>query len=115
MTPYQTSYAIRYNIPSIQKQIEAAAMVAAQDILNEDPATPDHANREQWAAWAYQSSSVAWVPFGWAVAMNATIMSAVEADSSGSTVADSDVQFVVNGALPKVIDQWAASQPAKSP
>jgi hypothetical protein len=115
MTPYQTSYTIRYNIPLIQQQIEAATMVAAQDILNEDPTTPDHANRELWAAWAQQSSSVAWVPFGWPVAMNAAIMSAVEADPSGSTVKDSDIQFVVNAALPTVITQWVASQPAKSP
>lgn len=109
-TPYTTSYSIRYEIRSIQQQIEVAVMTAAQNIVAEDPTTPDHANRIAWANWANESSSVAWIPFGWPVAMNPAIQAAVEADPSGQTVADSDVQFVVNSNVEAVITEWIANQ-----
>jgi hypothetical protein len=115
MTPLQISYSIRYSLPPIQQQIEAAVMLAAQDIQNENSTAPDHADRLAWANWAAVSSSVAWVPFGWPVAMNASIMSQVEAEPSGTTVADSDIEFVVNSVLETVITSWVANQPAKSP
>jgi hypothetical protein len=104
-TPYTSSYALRYQIPSVQQQIEVAV------INNEDPATPDHANRAAWATWANKNSSVAWNPFAWPVAMNPTIQAAIQADPSGQTVADSDVQFVVTSALPQVIADFVAHPP----
>jgi hypothetical protein len=102
-TPYTASYALRYQIPSVQQQIEVAVIHDAVNIQNEDPATANHANRLAWATWANQNSSVAWNPFAWPVALNATIQASVQADPSGQSVKDSDVQFVVDGALPEVI------------
>lgn len=88
-------------------------MTAAQDILAEDPSAPDHANRIAWANWANSNSSVAWNPFAWPVAMNPAIEAEVEADPSGQTVKDSDIQFVVNSNVEAVITEWIANQPAK--
>jgi hypothetical protein len=70
-----------------------------------------HANRLKWADWANKNSSVAFEPFRWPVSMNSTIQASVAQDPSGSTVADNDVQFVVNGALPGVIADFVANPP----
>jgi hypothetical protein len=110
-TPYTSSYALRYGITSVQQQIEVAVIHDVEDINNEDPATPDHANRVAWARWANQSSSVAWLPFAWPVAMNSTIQASVQADPSGQSVTDNDVQFVVTSVLPKVIADFVANPP----
>jgi hypothetical protein len=110
-TPYTSSYALRYQIPSVQQQIEVAVVHDVEDISNEDPATPDHANRLAWATWANKSSSVAWIAFAWPVAMNPTIQGSVQADPSGQSVQDNDVQFVVTSMLPKVIADFIAHPP----
>lgn len=110
MSAYTSSYAIRYTIPSLQHQIEVSVVHAAEDIHNEDPATVDP-NRLRWANWVAKSSSVAWSPFSWPVALNPTIAAAVEADPSGQTVQDSDVQFVVNTNLDSVIADFIANPP----
>ena len=110
-TPYTSSYALRYQIPSVQQQIEVAVIHAVEDIFNEDPVTADHANRHAWATWANKNSSVAWNPFAWPVAMNSTIQASVQADPSGQSVKDSDVQFVVNSILPQVIADFVANPP----
>lgn len=112
MSDYTTSYAIRYQTPVLNpEKTEVAVITAAEQIQNEDPATADHANRLAWANWAVGNSSVAWQAFGWAVSLNASIRTSVEADPSGQSVADSDVQFVVNSALPQVIAQFIAKPP----
>lgn len=103
MPAYQTSYKIRYQIPSLQEQIEVATMTASQDIQNEDANTEGHEDRLAWANWANKNSGQAWLAFAWPVAMNPSIQTAIETDPSGATVGDADVQFVVNSALPKVI------------
>lgn len=99
-------------VPSVQQQIEVAVIHAAQDIQNEDPAAPDHANRSAWARWANDNSSVAWNPFAWPVGMNPAIQAAIAADPSGQTVLDGDVQFVVNANLDAVIAGFVANPPA---
>lgn len=109
MPAYQTSYNIRYQIPSLQEQIEVATMIASQDIQNEDVATEGHAGRIAWANWANKNSNQAWLAFAWPVAMNPSIQTEIETDPSGATVKDSDVQFVVNSALPKVIADYVAN------
>jgi hypothetical protein len=111
-TPYTASYALRYQIPSVQQQIEVAVITAAGAIVTEDPATADHANRIAWANWANQNSSVAWIPFAWPVAMNQSIQASVEADPSGQSVKDSDIQFVVNSNVEAVITYWVAHPPS---
>jgi hypothetical protein len=109
MTPYQASYQVRYQIPSLQQQIEVAGVKCCEDIKNEDPATPEHEDRLSWATWYSKNSSMGWVSFAWAVSMNATIQAAIQADPSGATVTDSDVQFVVNSALPAVVADYVKS------
>jgi hypothetical protein len=81
------------------EKIEVAAIHAASDIKNEDPGTPDHANRLAWANYVNKSSPVVVSSFAWPCAMNPTISAAIAADPSGLTVSDNDVQFVVNGNL----------------
>jgi hypothetical protein len=95
----------------LSQQTEVAVVTAAGQITNEDPATPDHANRLAWANWATVNSSVAWQSFAWPVANNPSIVTAVKADPSGSTVLDSDVQFVVNSNLEIVIADFVANPP----
>jgi hypothetical protein len=111
MSAYTSSYAIRYTIPSLQQQIEVAAVHSAEDIHNEDPATPNHPNRLAWANWVAKNSSVSWLAFSWPVALNPTIQASVQADPSGQSVADSDVQFVVNSNLEAVIADFVANPP----
>jgi hypothetical protein len=111
MSTYTDSYRLRYQLPSVQEQIEVAIIHDVEDINNEAPTTPDHANRLAWADWANKNSSVAWNPFAWPVAMNATIQASVQADPSGQSVKDSDVQFVCDSVLPQVIADFIAHPP----
>jgi hypothetical protein len=112
MSNYTISYAIRYLTPYLSQQTEVAVVTAAGQIQNEDASTPDHANRLAWANWAITNSSVAWQPFAWPVASNPAIVQAVTTDPSGQTVQDSDVQFVVNSNVERVIADWVANKPA---
>jgi hypothetical protein len=112
MSNYTTSYAVRYSTPALSQKTEVAVVTAAGQIQNEDPATPDHTNRLAWANWAIPNSSVAWQSFAWPVAENPTIVAAVTDDPSGQSVQDSDVQFVINSILPKVIAEFVAHPPA---
>ena len=111
MSDYTISYAIRYSTPHLSQQTEVAVVIAAGQITNEDPGTPDHANRLAWANWATPNSSVAWVSFAWPVASNPAIVAAVTVDPSGQSVKDSDVQFVVNSNLEIVIAEFVKNPP----
>jgi len=111
MSDYTTSYAIRYSTPHLLQQTEVAVVTAAVSIQNEDPGTPDHANRFRWANWAIPNSSVAYAPFSWPVANNPSIVQKVTEDPSGQSVPDSDVQFVVNGYVETVVTEWVAANP----
>jgi hypothetical protein len=95
----------------LQQQVEVAGVKACEDIKNEDPATPDHVNRAEWAMWYSKNSQTGWVSFAWSVAMNATIQAAIQADPTGATITDNDVQFVVNSVLPSVIADFIAHPP----
>src|SRR5258705_2211475 len=112
MSAYTDNYHLRYAISSVQQQTEVAVIHAASDIQNEDSATADHANRLAWANWSNKNSSVAFEPFRWPVAMNPSIQASVAADPSGQSVADADVQFVVNSVLPQVIADFVAKPPS---
>jgi hypothetical protein len=87
-------------------------MVAVTDIINEDPGTPDHSNRRAWAEWANLNSQIAYTYFMWSVAMNPSVVTEVEADSSGEGVLDSDIQFIVNANMDKVIAECVENPPA---
>jgi len=111
MSDYTVSYSIRYSTAHLSQQTEVAVVTAAVSIQNEDPATADHANRLRWANWAVTNSSVAWQSFAWPVANNPSIVQKVTDDPSGQTVADGDVQFVVNSYVEIVITEWAKNNP----
>lgn len=111
MSDYLDSYKMRYQTPSLMAQIEVAMVHAGNDILNEDPAAPDHANRLAWAQWSMANSSVAFAPFGWPVCQNPAILTSYQADPSGATILDSDVQFVVNSMVPQVVANFVANPP----
>ena len=99
MSAYTASYSVRYLVPSLNQQVEVAVVHCVNDIFNEEPSVPNHSNRWNWASWANKNSKLAYEAFRWPVAMNPTIASAVEANPTGATVSDSDVQFVVNSNL----------------
>jgi hypothetical protein len=111
MSAYTVSFSVRYEIPSLQRQTEVAMMHCVTDISNEAIDAPDHANRLAWANYANGNSSGAVMPFLWPVATNPAVVNAVTEDPTGATVLDSDVQFIVNGALDKVIADWVKNNP----
>jgi hypothetical protein len=108
----QVMYNIRGQIPNLLQRVEAAVMVASEDIMNEAEATPDHANRLAWAGWANSNSGVATLYFMWPLAMNPSVQSSVADTPDGSTVPDTDIQYVVNAALPRVLEQCKKEPPA---
>lgn len=82
------------------RQVMFAVWSAANDVMNEDPATDRHGKRVDWARKIRNGGIAAaeeWtkrvIP---QVLMNATIQAAPEA------VTDADVQFVVNG----LVNNW---------
>lgn len=95
---YSDVYNLRYESTSIKSRVEVAVTVAAQDILNEDGAVDNHANRVLWAQWALKNSRAAADQMMWGVVGNATIQT--EGDSSS----DADIQFVVNGLVDTFAD-----------
>jgi hypothetical protein len=109
MSVYTDSFAIKYTVQHLREQTEVAMIHACEDIKNEAPSTPDHANRIAWATWANKNSSQAYEPFRWPVAMNPSIQAQIAIDPSGQTVPDSDVQFVVNANVNAVIADWVAN------
>lgn len=112
---YKQEYAIRYTLTGIQQQIEVAVVTAATAIINEDPTTPDHVNRLNWANFAIQLSSSATDFFKWPIAQNATIQASVAADPTGNSVADNDVQFVVNSEVTAAVAAYKTSPYYKPP
>lgn len=74
-------------------QVAGACMVAARDIINEDPGTENHANRIIWANAARINPDGAAITMLISVLDNATIA----ADVANAT--DNDVQFVVNSLI----------------
>lgn len=104
-------YSIKYSIPALFQRTESAVIIAARDIYNEATSTPDHAHRLKWAQYTNVNSSVSTIYFMWSLAMNSTIQAAVEADPSGETVTDNDIQFVVSSSLPQVLDDFKANPP----
>jgi hypothetical protein len=111
MSAYTIGYSIRYGIPKLQQQAEFAVVTAADNIKNEDAATPDHANRLNWATWIDHNSAIGVIPFMWPLALNPSIQAAIANDPTGASIPDADVQFVVNSNLEFVIAAWVANPP----
>lgn len=115
MSNYTTGYAIRYTVNSIQRQAEVAVVTAADQVKNEDPVAPNHADRYKWAVWIDTNSAAGTWPFMWPIAMNPSIQAAYESDPSGDSIPDGDIQFIVNSNLDYVISRWVAEQAAAAP
>ncbi len=76
-------------------RLAMALAIAAQDIENEAPETPDHERRLAWAKRALGGQALSDAQkIIWRVALNPVLAAAGE-----SGVVDSDVQWVVNGLL----------------
>jgi hypothetical protein len=86
-------YNTRYENSTLLKKTAAAVSKAAQDILNEDPETSNHANRLVWAKVAIVNTIEKTYSMMWYIASNATIA----ADPENAT--DNDIQYVVNGSI----------------
>jgi len=87
------TYNLRYNSATLQSKVVAAVAKAAMDILNEDPATANHADRVTWAAEALSHTKTVAEKFMWGVVSNASIAAA------GEDATDNDIQFVVNSLI----------------
>jgi hypothetical protein len=113
---YTVAYTIRYNLPSVQQQVEAAVMRIADTIMNEEATAPDHANRLRWAQWAIVSSSVAGIAyFGWVVAFYPAVFASVTEDPSGASVKDQDISAAVEKAFPNALAAFIANPPSGTP
>ena len=111
MSNLQVEYNIRYSVVSLTQRTESAVMTAIQDIINEDPSAPDHANRYAWAQWANTNTKFASIYFMWGLAMNPSIQATVTGDPSGESVPDGDIQFVVNSNIEMIITDCVANPP----
>lgn len=74
-------------------QVAGACLVAARDILNESPATANHANRIIWATAAKKN------PKGTARTLLVYVLDNATVAASLPNAVDSDVQFVVNSLI----------------
>lgn len=77
------------------KRFQAACLIAARDIKAEDPGTPMHERRMEWADAILQSEPVqssfrVLRHLRYAIATNAAFQSA------GAAITDNDIQFIVN-------------------
>lgn len=78
----------------------AAVWKASTDIVHEDPATPQHAQRIDWAKRALvsngQAQSYAFIITRLTFSENTTLQDKWMQDNSGISITDGDIQFVVN-------------------
>lgn len=94
---YSDVYNLRYESVTLKNRAEVAIVTAAQNILNEDPATDNHANRIIWAQWSMKNSKTAAEQMMWGLVGNTTIQ------ANGDSSTDNDIQFVIDG----LIDHFA--------
>lgn len=89
----QETYKLRYQDPDFKGRVVAAIARVAQGITNEDPATPNHVNRLNYAQmWFAQLDGVA----------EGMLWSVVNADSiqaTGTASDDATIQAVVDPIL----------------
>lgn len=85
----------------IKNRAAAAAINAARAVLVEDIATPNHALRVKWAAWAFgnlEAAGLEMLPF---LVADPTVAQARDAAT------DNDIQAVVNVAVAAVCQRFA--------
>lgn len=94
MATYMELFNLRYSNLTLRARTAVACVKAAQDVLNEDPGTTDHAKRVAWANAALSDANGMAEKLMWGVLGNSTIQ------ASGDASTDNDIQFVVNGLIP---------------
>lgn len=86
-------YNLRYESASLKNRVTAAIAKAAQDVLNEDPGTTNHADRIVWADAALSNAPAMAERMMWGVLLNSAIQ------SNGESSSDSEVQTAVNSLI----------------
>jgi len=84
------TYNLRYTSETMKSRVTAAVAQNAADIINEDPATPNHENREQWANFALANTPGIAENAMWSVVMNPTI------NAAGDNATDQDILFATS-------------------
>jgi len=90
---YLETYNLRYQSQTLRPRVAVACVRAAQDILNESPATTDHAKRVAWANSSMSNADGMADRMMWGLIGNSTIQ------SLGDAATDNDIQFVVNSLI----------------
>lgn len=94
MANYLELYNLYANGGALLSRFEIACLKAANDVINESPATEAHAARVQWAhAVLLDPRPHALRILRRAIASNTTLQ------VQGEGVTDGDIQFIVNGLL----------------
>lgn len=84
----------------------AAVWAAATAIVLEDPATPQHANRVDWAKRTLlldKAQTYAGIVMKLAFSENATFRAALPLQDNGSAIGDADIQATVATYVPKFV------------
>jgi hypothetical protein len=95
---YVDVYNLRYESVNLSNRAEVAVTIAARDVLSEDPATDNHANRVIWAHWALANSRKASDQMMWGLVANSTVQ------TNGDSTSDNDIQFVINSLIDSFAD-----------
>lgn len=96
---YLEIFSLRFNSNDLKNRIAVAASIAANDILNEDPQTSNHAARAAWARKALDNSLGIAEQAMWGICHNPSIQSV-----GGDACTDADIQFTFNGLIPGLME-----------
>jgi hypothetical protein len=91
MATYLDIYNLQYTETLLRQRTQVAISHAANDVINEDPATANHANRIVWANEVLANPERMMNLEMSLVVQNPTI------ETEGNNATDNDIQFVVNG------------------
>jgi hypothetical protein len=88
---YLGIYDLQYRHSDLRTRTQIAICNAAYNVLNEDPGTPNHANRILWT-----NDTLAWPERMMSLEMSMLVQNPT-IQAEGDNAADGDIQFVVNG------------------
>ena len=81
------AYNLKIQNATLRNRITAACAKVAIDIVGENPATPDHAERLAWARVALADAEAMAAKIGWAVIADATILANPDGATDGQVIA----------------------------
>jgi len=93
-TTYCDIYDMLTSDGDLWKKATVAGIIAAINIRNEAPTTPNHTTRLAWA------NALLADPAGWVKEAKVSILENATVRAAGHKATDNDVQFVVNGLAP---------------